>query len=144
LAPGVSLVMAAVCASTLLDALTVYIGGCWLYPVWWWYCLVVLVLFADLLGCTESEVLAWCGISPQACDKVAHAVVVASCFVGVPRVSCALQCVAKRQLHQALMMQWCVEVHSLLLCVMLPMRKWRVFLQPGFIPRLPGQVCAMA
>jgi hypothetical protein len=93
LAPGVSFVMAAVCASTLLDALTVYIGGCWLYPVWWWYCLVVLVLFADLLGCTESEVLAWCGISPQACDEVAHAVVVASCFVGVPpSIVCAPVC----------------------------------------------------
>jgi hypothetical protein len=26
--------------------------------------MVVLVLFADLLGCTLSEVLAWCGMAP--------------------------------------------------------------------------------
>ena len=62
--------MAAICASTLLDALTVYIGGCWLYPVWWWYRMVVLVLFADLLGCTLSEVLAWCGMAPRLATRL--------------------------------------------------------------------------
>ena len=109
--------MAAICASTLLDALTVYIDGCWLYPVWWWYRLVVLASFADLLGCTESEVLAWCGIGPQACDKVAHAVVVAGFFVGIPRVSCALQCDAKRHLHQGRFTDAVEVVRPSLLCV---------------------------
>jgi hypothetical protein len=47
----------------------------------------------------ESEVLAWCGIGPQACDMVAHAVVAAGYSVGCPGFSCALQCDAKRHLH---------------------------------------------
>jgi hypothetical protein len=46
-----------------------------------------MVLF--LLTCViaqKPEVLAWRGVIPQACDKVAHAVGVAGCCVGIPLV----------------------------------------------------------
>jgi hypothetical protein len=72
---------------------------------------------------------------PRACDKVAHAVVVAGCFVGTPRVSCALQCDAKRHLHQGDFDDAVVvaECPSLVWECQASVRKWRGVLQPEFL-----------